>query len=152
MHCFVNAVRCVLPNNTNQLADFGLATVLFPPTYKVKGSVGSPGYAAPEVLLQTPYDGQVDVFSLGVIAFLLLSGTIPAIRDVTCSFCAVCLPRRMHRAMFFLPKTGAFSFKFCTSTSTRQGISCLGRTERHQTVRRYNTTEVERPLTYSFFR
>ncbi|CAN0515635.1 unnamed protein product, partial [Scytosiphon promiscuus] len=57
-----------------QLADFGLATVLSPPKYKVVEPVGTPGYAAPELLRVMPYDGQVDVFSLGVIAFILLSG------------------------------------------------------------------------------
>lgn len=36
--------------------------------------VGSPGYAAPELLRVLPYDGQVDMFSLGVVSFVLLSG------------------------------------------------------------------------------
>ncbi|CAM9308601.1 unnamed protein product, partial [Laminaria digitata] len=58
----------------HQLADFGLATVLSPPTYKVVEPLGTPGYAAPELLRVMPYDGQVDVFSLGVVSFILLSG------------------------------------------------------------------------------
>ncbi len=62
----------------SQLVDFGLATVLSSPTYKVVEPVGSPGYAAPELLRVLPYDGQVDVFSLGVISFLLLSGAYGA--------------------------------------------------------------------------
>ncbi|CAM9531815.1 unnamed protein product, partial [Hapterophycus canaliculatus] len=60
-----------------KLADFGLATVLSPPTYKVVEPVGSPGYAAPELLRVIPYDGRADVFSLGVISFVLLSGYLP---------------------------------------------------------------------------
>lgn len=48
--------------------------MLSPPTYKVVAPVGTPGYAAPELLRMMPYDGQVDVFSLGVIAFILLAG------------------------------------------------------------------------------
>lgn len=44
------------------------------PTYKVVEPVGSPGYAAPELLRVLPYDGKVDVFSLGVVSFVLLSG------------------------------------------------------------------------------
>lgn len=59
-----------------QLADFGFAAVLSQPTYKVAEPVGSPGYAAAEVLRVMPYDGQADVFSLGVISFVLLSGEI----------------------------------------------------------------------------
>lgn len=47
------------------------------PTYKVVEPVGSPGYAAPELLRVLPYDGQVDVFSLGVVSFVLLSGACP---------------------------------------------------------------------------
>eukprot|EP00903_Cladosiphon_okamuranus_P006730 g6566.t2 len=71
---------------SEQLADFGLATVLSMPTYKVVEPVGSLGYAAPELLRVLPYDGQADVFSLGVVSFLLLSGYLPfggAANDVT---------------------------------------------------------------------
>lgn len=64
---------CPFPSSP-QLADFGLATVLYPPAYKVVEPVGSPGYAAPELLRVIPYDGKADVFSLGVISFVLLSG------------------------------------------------------------------------------
>lgn len=48
--------------------------MLSSPAYKVVEPVGSPGYAAPELLRVLPYDGQVDVFSLGVVSFVLLSG------------------------------------------------------------------------------
>lgn len=57
--------------------DFGLATVLRPPIYKAVEPVGSPGYAAPELLRVIPFDFQVDMFSLGVVAFVLLSGEFP---------------------------------------------------------------------------
>eukprot|EP00744_Colponema_vietnamica_P005054 GILI01007444.1.p1 GENE.GILI01007444.1~~GILI01007444.1.p1 ORF type:complete len:482 (-),score=107.47 GILI01007444.1:105-1550(-) len=61
------------------LADFGLAGY-------TPGSTccGSPSYIAPEVInvgyLRTqkdPYDGKCDVWSLGVIAYILLSGKMP---------------------------------------------------------------------------
>lgn len=61
------------------LADFGLAGY-------TPGSTccGSPSYIAPEVINvgylrseKNPYDGKCDVWSLGVIAYILLSGKMP---------------------------------------------------------------------------
>lgn len=59
------------------LADFGLADY-----YDVKGGYmfcrcGTPGYVAPEVLQDKIYDFKVDVFSVGVIMFILLTGYSP---------------------------------------------------------------------------
>jgi calcium-dependent protein kinase len=58
------------------LTDFGFAT-----TWK-KGekqdlSLGSPLYMAPELVREEEYDNRVDVWSIGVIAYILLSGTPP---------------------------------------------------------------------------
>lgn len=59
------------------LADFGLADY-----YDVKGGYmfsrcGTPGYVAPEILADKIYDFKVDVFSVGVIMFILLTGCSP---------------------------------------------------------------------------
>jgi serine/threonine protein kinase len=40
-------------------------------------SCGTPTYVAPEVLLGSPYDVQCDVWSTGVITYILLSSHIP---------------------------------------------------------------------------
>jgi serine/threonine protein kinase len=38
---------------------------------------GSPEYVAPEILFAQPYDPRVDVWSLGVIAYIVLTGFLP---------------------------------------------------------------------------
>jgi calcium-dependent protein kinase len=59
-----------------KLADFGLANVI-----EDKGTLstvcGSPAYMAPEVHKMGNYDGQVDMYSLGVMMYLMLSGVLP---------------------------------------------------------------------------
>ena len=39
--------------------------------------LGTVGYAAPEVLLSMPYDKSVDLWSLGAVSYVVLSGTMP---------------------------------------------------------------------------
>lgn len=58
-----------------KLIDFGLS-VFFQQETLINGSVGSPYYVAPEVLSGS-YDARCDVWSLGVITYMLLSGTPP---------------------------------------------------------------------------
>ncbi|KAI9018195.1 kinase-like domain-containing protein [Hyaloraphidium curvatum] len=69
---------------TVKLADFGLATTLgFPPSsmpHPLKTQCGSFPYVAPEILVgsaERGYGYGVDVWSLGVVAFVLLSGHFP---------------------------------------------------------------------------
>ena len=38
---------------------------------------GTPGYVAPEVLMQRPYGKECDYWSIGVVTFIILSGTPP---------------------------------------------------------------------------
>ena len=38
---------------------------------------GSPGYVAPEILMKKSYNNKVDIFSAGIILFILLSGRAP---------------------------------------------------------------------------
>ncbi|CAL0328642.1 unnamed protein product [Lupinus luteus] len=58
-----------------KLADFGLATYI-KPGQSLHGLVGSPFYIAPEVLAGA-YNQAADVWSTGVILYILLSGMAP---------------------------------------------------------------------------
>lgn len=59
-----------------KLSDFGLSKIIAP-NEKSDEPFGTISYAAPEVLLGESYDRSVDMWSLGVVAYLLVSGTLP---------------------------------------------------------------------------
>ena len=63
-------------HQTVKIADFGLAG-LIDSQADMKKFCGTEGYAAPEIMKNTPYDASVDMWSLGVIVFILLSGFKP---------------------------------------------------------------------------
>ena len=59
-----------------KIMDFGLSKIISPSEKMVEG-YGTLSYVAPEVLLRTPYNREVDIWSLGVILFYMLSGHLP---------------------------------------------------------------------------
>lgn len=59
-----------------KLVDFGLSKIMMPGKL-CYDSVGTLSYAAPEVLLEQPYGKAVDVWAIGVNAFLFLVGKLP---------------------------------------------------------------------------
>jgi len=59
-----------------KIADFGLSK-MFSAGEKLMTGCGTPGYVAPEVLLSETYDNKVDLWSIGVITYILLSGYSP---------------------------------------------------------------------------
>eukprot|EP01018_Ginkgo_biloba_P030540 Gb_32592 [translate_table: standard] len=59
-----------------KLADFGHASS-FSPGQRMRGIVGTPHYVAPEVLAGDEYNEKVDVWSAGVVVYILLSGIPP---------------------------------------------------------------------------
>ena len=60
-----------------KMADFGLARFLDGEGSTASTTCGTPGYVAPEVLQQLPYGKECDYWSIGVVTFILLSGTPP---------------------------------------------------------------------------
>jgi len=58
-----------------KLADFGLSKIVGPQVMMT--ACGTPGYVAPEVLSATGYDKEVDLWSIGVITYILLCGFPP---------------------------------------------------------------------------
>lgn len=64
-------------NFTIKLCDFGLSQETSPSTL-ITTFGGTECYLAPEVLMRQPYNGyKVDVFALGVILFIMLTGRRP---------------------------------------------------------------------------
>lgn len=59
-----------------KIVDFGLSKIVGP-NEMCKDRFGTLGYVAPEVIQGKTYDKSVDIFSLGVIAYIMLSGSSP---------------------------------------------------------------------------
>jgi len=63
-----------------KIADFGLSKIM-EATSVLQTACGTPGYVAPEVLLGEGYNQEVDVWSIGVITYILLCGFPPFYAD-----------------------------------------------------------------------
>jgi len=58
------------------LCDLGFAT-FYDPSVRMNLTLGSPLYMAPEVIKGSDYDQRCDVWSAGVITYILLTGEPP---------------------------------------------------------------------------
>jgi calcium/calmodulin-dependent protein kinase I len=63
-----------------KIADFGFAKKVYEHN-SLKTQCGTPGYVAPEILEGTPYDERADMWSVGVILYILLGGYPPFIES-----------------------------------------------------------------------
>lgn len=83
-------------NDTNiKIVDFGFATVC--KASNLQTQCGTPAYIAPEIILGIPYGTQVDMWSLGVVMYILLSGYPP-------------FHANSHQELFELIKNGMYKF------------------------------------------
>jgi carbon catabolite-derepressing protein kinase len=78
VHRDLKPENLLLDDNLNlKIADFGLSNIMTDGNF-LKTSCGSPNYAAPEVISGKLYAGpEVDVWSCGIILFVLLCGRLP---------------------------------------------------------------------------
>lgn len=86
LHSFGVAHRDLKPENilmtTNEddaelkIVDFGLSKIIGPNESSMD-PFGTLSYVAPEVLLHKPYGKEVDLWSLGVITYLMLCRVLP---------------------------------------------------------------------------
>ncbi|XP_071961546.1 calcium/calmodulin-dependent protein kinase type 1D-like [Antedon mediterranea] len=61
------------------ISDFGLSKM--EESGDMSTACGTPGYVAPEVLMQKPYGKAIDIWSIGVISYILLCGYPPFYDD-----------------------------------------------------------------------
>ena len=67
------------PEGLLKLADFGISKIIS--DEMLTTNCGTPIYMAPEIWSGKAYDNKVDVWSLGVIMYYMLSGTHPFMGD-----------------------------------------------------------------------
>lgn len=79
------------------VTDFGLAKYVKSEGRLTKTACGTPGYVAPEILRRNKYDSQVDLWSVGVILYILLCGFPPFVD-------------RNLKALYKLIREGKFTF------------------------------------------
>lgn len=67
----------VTTNGTVKVMDFGIARIASSKKTQTGTIMGSPSYMSPEQVSGAKVDGRSDIFSLGVVLFELLTGTVP---------------------------------------------------------------------------
>ncbi len=88
-------------NGAAKLTDFGIAKIASSQYHTKTGMVmGTPAYMAPEQIDGRPLDGRADQYSLGVVAFELLTGNVPFQADsiTAIAYAIVAAPRPSARA------------------------------------------------------
>ncbi|XP_037100598.1 serine/threonine-protein kinase D3-like isoform X1 [Syngnathus acus] len=85
----------LLPLPQVKLCDFGFARIIGEKSFR-RSVVGTPAYLAPEVLCNKGYNRSLDMWSVGVIVYVSLSGTFPFNEDED-------IDEQIHNAAFMYP-------------------------------------------------
>jgi len=67
------------PQSAIKLTDFGLSKYLHGNNGRrtMLSACGTPNFVAPEIVLKKPYNEKVDIWSIGIILYVILSGHLP---------------------------------------------------------------------------
>jgi protein kinase D len=80
VHCDLKPENVLLSSDSDfpqvKLCDFGFARIIGEKSFR-RSVVGTPAYLAPEVLRNKGYNRLLDMWSVGVIIYVSLSGTFP---------------------------------------------------------------------------
>ncbi|KAI9580134.1 serine/threonine-protein kinase D1 [Glossina fuscipes] len=80
VHCDLKPENVLLSSDSDfpqvKLCDFGYARIIGEKSFR-RSVVGTPAYLAPEVLRNKGYNRSLDMWSVGVIIYVSLSGTFP---------------------------------------------------------------------------
>ncbi|GLV43331.1 Protein Kinase D [Carabus blaptoides fortunei] len=84
VHCDLKPENVLLSSDSEfpqvKLCDFGFARIIGEKSFR-RSVVGTPAYLAPEVLRNKGYNRSLDMWSVGVIVYVSLSGTFPFNED-----------------------------------------------------------------------
>lgn len=84
VHCDLKPENVLLSTDSDfpqvKLCDFGFARIIGEKSFR-RSVVGTPAYLAPEVLRNKGYNRSLDMWSVGVITYVSLSGTFPFNED-----------------------------------------------------------------------
>uniref|UniRef100_UPI00358F666D serine/threonine-protein kinase D1-like n=1 Tax=Myxine glutinosa TaxID=7769 RepID=UPI00358F666D len=84
VHCDLKPENVLLASSESfpqvKLCDFGFARIIGEKSFR-RSVVGTPAYLAPEVLRSKGYNRSLDMWSVGVIVYVSLSGTFPFNED-----------------------------------------------------------------------
>ena len=84
VHCDLKPENILLTSDSDypqvKLCDFGFARIIGERSFR-RSVVGTPAYLAPEVLRNKGFNRSLDMWSVGVIVYVSLSGTFPFNED-----------------------------------------------------------------------